>query len=89
MSYSRFGYERSDVYVFEHVGGWIECCACILNYRDESSPFFFHAKTPREMLAHLEEHKKSGDNVDYAMYSIKERNEDLDKEVEPYKREES
>jgi hypothetical protein len=26
MSYARFGWEDSDVYVYEHVGGYIECC---------------------------------------------------------------
>lgn len=29
MSYARFG-ERSDIYVYEHVGGFFECCACSL-----------------------------------------------------------
>ena len=43
-------------------------------------------KTSREMLTHLEEHKNSGDNVNYAMYSIKERNKNLDRRVEPYER---
>ena len=30
MSYARFG-ERSDIYVYEHVGGYFECCACSLS----------------------------------------------------------
>ena len=29
MSYARFG-DNSDVYVFPHVGGGFECCACTL-----------------------------------------------------------
>ena len=30
MSYARFG-EGSDIYVYEHVGGYFECCACSLS----------------------------------------------------------
>jgi hypothetical protein len=31
VSYARFGWEGSDVYVFSHVSGGIQCCGCRLN----------------------------------------------------------
>lgn len=30
MSYCRFGSEDSDVYMYHHCGGFIECCSCLL-----------------------------------------------------------
>lgn len=85
MSYARFS-ATSDVYVYEHVGGFIECCGCGLTEPDEYEDFgFFHAKTPREMLIHLDEHKKIGDQVPERCYAaIITEYEDLDKEIEPY-----
>lgn len=47
MSYSRFGWDNSDVYIFEHVGGGIECCGC---------PLPEDAQTQFTDLAQLEEH---------------------------------
>lgn len=35
MSYCRFG-EDSDVYIYAHVGGGFECCACSLAERQKS-----------------------------------------------------
>jgi len=37
MSYARFGWDGSDVYVFMHVSGHLECCACILAHGDWES----------------------------------------------------
>ncbi len=43
MSYTRFGWDGSDVYVFRSASG-IECCGCILQERrwvdDETYPLF-------------------------------------------------
>ena len=57
MSLARFGWDGSDVYVFYDVGGFINCCGCLL--RDTS----FHADTEQEMLSHLREHQKAGHHV--------------------------
>ena len=56
MSYSRFGWDGSDVYVFLSVGGHLECCGCLLS--DEWS-----YATTDEMIAHLEEHRAAGHHV--------------------------
>lgn len=81
MSFSRFGWD-SDVYVFEHVGGFIQCCGC--QYGEENFGFY-EAKTPREMLAHLDKHEADGDNVKRAKENIiAEYVEDLDVEIQPY-----
>lgn len=86
MSFSRFGWD-SDVYVFEHVGGFIQCCGCNIPVNDHQDELFgmYDAKTPREMLAHLDEHEAIGDNVRRARENIiAEYVEDLDVEIQPY-----
>lgn len=55
MSYCRFG--EADVYVFEHVGGFIVCCMCSLGEDD------FHADTAAAMDDHLRAHVAAGDFV--------------------------
>lgn len=65
MSYARFG-ENSDVYVYSHVGGFIECCGCILGDKWD-----FHSVA--EIVTHLHEHVEAGHKVhpellDPAMY---------------------
>lgn len=82
MSFERF--LSSDVYVFEHVGGWIECCACGL----DANTWSFKASTPREMIDHLNRHESSGDDTGEAIPNIMEEYEDLDIVIQPYKREE-
>jgi len=56
MSYSRFGWGGSDVYIFLSAGGHLECCGCTLG--DQWS-----YDTTDEMLAHLDEHRGAGDHV--------------------------
>lgn len=56
MSYARFGYDDSDVYVFLSSEGYLECCGCSLNEQ-------WYYETTDEMLAHLEEHRAQGHNV--------------------------
>lgn len=62
MSYSRFaseeavkkyGVPRSDVYIFEHVDGYMNCAACLL-VKD------FRATEVQDMLDHLDEHEAAG-----------------------------
>lgn len=76
MSYARFGWDGSDVYVF--LGSEkLECCACHIMPTVKFDPprenFFgmkiseesqsFYAETPADMIEHLKEHIKSGDTV--------------------------
>lgn len=78
MSYARFGWDNSDVYVFlSSPSGKLECCACSIMPPVKHDPpvknFFgtlisessvsFYAETPQEMIKHLEEHITEGDTV--------------------------
>lgn len=57
MSYCRLSKE-SDVYVFAHAAGGIECCACSLN-----DGRYINCPTPEAMLRHLEQHQRAGHKV--------------------------
>ena len=61
MSYCRFG-KDSDVYMYPHVDGFIECCACNIG---EPQAF----DTPRQALMHLFEHLGRGDKVPEYAYA--------------------
>jgi hypothetical protein len=76
----------SDVYIYEHVSGFIECCGCRLTNPDEGEDFgFARLSTAREALAHLEWHVREGDMVpERAFDRIKEEHPDLDAAIEPY-----
>ena len=64
MSYARFSRD-SAVYVFAHVGGYLECCGCSLGDKWD-----FHSTA--EMLAHLEAHKAAGHEVpEYCIEGLK------------------
>jgi hypothetical protein len=65
MSYARFGWDGSDVYVFAHVGGFLECCACILSHEDWES---FQASDTQTMVDHLKKHEMSGHGVPKSIY---------------------
>lgn len=56
MSYARFGWNGSSVYVFLCVSGHLECCACSLGDKWEF-------RTTDAMLAHLDEHVAAGHTV--------------------------
>jgi len=67
MSYSRF--LESDVYVFMHVGGYLECCACSLSSSEELWGSF-RANSTEEMVDHLAKHRNAGD---YVLAGIEDR----------------
>lgn len=58
MSYCRFHWGGSQIYVFEYVGGGIECCGCALG---EDVPWVYH--DVGEFLRHLDEHERQGHMV--------------------------
>jgi hypothetical protein len=76
----------SDVYVYEHCAGFIECCGCRLTAPEEYEDVgFARLSTAREALAHLEWHVREGDRVpDRAFERIKEEHPDLNAAIEPY-----
>lgn len=59
MSYARLS-DRSDLYVYLNVGGWLECCWCSLV--SENSGRYVTRKTA-EMVAHVEAHRVAGHKV--------------------------
>ena len=64
MSYSRFlGY---DVYVFMSVGGFLDCCACILAHGDFGESF--HAGDTQTMVDHLKKHELAGHKIPQNIY---------------------
>lgn len=87
MSYARFsGY--SDVYIFSHAGGFIQCCGCSLAKDEDGGVFnfgFTNLNTAREALQHLDVHVSEGDKVPTDTFRrIREDNPDLDAEIPPY-----
>ena len=80
MSFERFS--SSDIYIYEHVGGFIECCGCwFVDWDTESFPQF---KTPRKALEHLYRHSSAGHDIGSADRRIIKAYPDLDIEIEPY-----
>ena len=79
MSYCRFGWGGSDVYVFEHYRGYLTCCGCIMQHMewvdDPTYPIFQGYLQPvgppiqtdfhkrSEMIAHLRKHQAKGHTV--------------------------
>ena len=63
MSYARFS--NGDVYVFMHVNGWLECCACWLSHGEWES---FQAASTQIMVDHLKKHEVAGHKVPRDIY---------------------
>lgn len=74
MSYCRFGWDGSNVYVYETTDGKIECCCCALCLSPRPENLLgvecFIADSPAEMIAHLEKHREARHNV--PQYAIAE-----------------
>lgn len=83
MSFERFS--SSDVYIYEHVSGFIECCGCsLVEPEDGELSGFANLKTPREALSHLDEHEAAGDDIGGARRRIEKEYDNLDAPIEPY-----
>jgi hypothetical protein len=65
MSYARFGWNGSDVYIFLHVGGFIQCCGCQFGNDGYGS---YDAYSTQEMVDHLKKHEADGDHVPQDVY---------------------
>lgn len=60
MSYARFF--DCDVYVFMHVSGFLQCCACSLSGAQVHDPDMYNsynAYSTQEMVDHLVKHKRA------------------------------
>jgi hypothetical protein len=89
MSYARHNGVDSDVYIFEHAGGFIQCCGCRFAPKDEFDHWddlvSTNLATAREALAHMDFHVSAGDRVpERAFARIREEHPDLDAPIEPY-----
>jgi hypothetical protein len=87
MSFERFS--SSDIYIFEHAGGFIECCGCSLAKAEDGGVFgfgFTHLTTPSEALTHLDMHEIAGDDIGGARRRIEREYKDLDAPIKPYVR---
>jgi hypothetical protein len=64
MAYSRF--TNSDIYIYSHIDGYIECCACWLNEsQDEYSLFLNNVQIDNDvdLARHLKAHAKLGHDM--------------------------
>ena len=62
MSYARFGHDNSDVYVFAHIGGYVQCCGCMLApSRDVTDDWNHHSA--QSIVDHLLKHVEAGHTV--------------------------
>jgi len=84
MSFERF--LSSDVYVFEHASGGIECCGCRLESPNGGVLWSFNASTPQKMIDHLHLHETAGDDTGGAIPRITKAYEDLNAIIPPYER---
>ena len=85
MSFERFG--SSDIYIFEHAGGFIQCCGCLISEPEEGELFALtELKTPREALEHLDAHEAAGFDIGGSRRRIEKEYEDLDDPIKPYER---
>jgi hypothetical protein len=85
MSYARMS-DDSDVYIFEHAEGFIQCCGCsIIEPDDYEIVGFANLNTAREALAHLDAHVALGHKVPQKAFErIREEHENLDAQIEKY-----
>lgn len=85
MSYARMS-DDSDVYIFSHASGFIQCCGCsITEPEDYEWVGFANLKTAREALEHLDKHVELGHTIPQRAFDrIREEHEDLDAPIEEY-----
>jgi hypothetical protein len=62
MSYCRFGWDRSNVYVYASDEA-LHCCGCALKIPARDKWGDFNTRAFSEMIAHLEAHQAAGHNV--------------------------
>lgn len=64
MSYARFGWDNSDVYIILNCNGYLDCCGCrFVPWGADHDIPPSHFKTTEAMLSHLDAHRAAGDCV--------------------------
>ena len=63
MSYARFGWESSDVYVYYSSIGKKDVLTCAMCYFGDELEPSYNAESTLEMLDHLKAHQKAGQTV--------------------------
>lgn len=89
MSYARFKEGVSDVYMYHHYMGFIECCGCWISdevpdeYGEIPSPRF---ETPRRAIMHLMDHVSRGYKVPEDTFDriYEEYANNMDEPVQPH-----
>jgi hypothetical protein len=64
MAYARFS--DYDIYIYPHVGGWIECSACFLNEAVDEYSLFSVSEAIHDdetLLVHILQHRIMGHNI--------------------------
>ena len=80
MSYCRFARD-SEIYLFEHCDGFIECCMCSL----ATGSFSAELHTRSAAIEHVKAHIQAGDKVpEDVIPSLQERIREEGDEVKPY-----
>lgn len=64
MSYARWGSE-SDVYVYAHYLGYVQCCGCLLGESDPDNVWnkSVNLGSREEVVAHMMEHVEVGHTI--------------------------
>lgn len=62
MSYCRLGWDGNELYMFEHVDGFIECSACKFD-----DPWILGLHSLDETLEHVAKHRAAGHVVPEAL----------------------
>lgn len=60
MSYARFGWDQSDVYVYSTKFNGKDFIVCAMCYFGDEMEGSFYAESTLEMLDHLKAHQKAG-----------------------------
>lgn len=86
MSYARFG-DDSNVYIYHHYMGFIECCGCWITEPEYGELIgFARLETPRRAIMHLMEHVSRGYMVPERAFDriYEEYAECMDEPVKPF-----
>ena len=64
MAYARFS--DYDIYIYPHIGGWIECSACFLVQPEDEYTLFSASEAIHDdetLLVHILQHRIIGHNI--------------------------
>jgi hypothetical protein len=65
MSYARFGAGGSDIYLFAHAGGFVQCCGCAIHTIDDDFGFpSVNLTSAEDVVTHLRAHVDAGHHVE-------------------------